>query len=82
MAAGTRRAEANEPAENADTAGGECGGYRAGQGRRGNNGVVGAYAVFGWWWADPLGALAMLPVILWQGWETLIEAGEAAANEN
>jgi divalent metal cation (Fe/Co/Zn/Cd) transporter len=35
---------------------------------------VGAYAMFGWWWADPLGALAMLPVILWQGWETLAEA--------
>ncbi len=30
----------------------------------------------GWWWADPVGALAMLPVILWQGWETLGEAGE------
>ena len=25
---------------------------------------VGAYAVVGWWWADPVGALAMLPVIL------------------
>lgn len=37
---------------------------------------VGAYAVFGWWWADPVGALAMLPVILWQGWETLSEARE------
>jgi cation diffusion facilitator family transporter len=39
---------------------------------------VGAYAVFGWWWADPVGALAMLPVILWQGWETLAEAREPA----
>jgi divalent metal cation (Fe/Co/Zn/Cd) transporter len=29
---------------------------------------VGGYAVVGWWWADPVGALAMLPVILWQGW--------------
>jgi divalent metal cation (Fe/Co/Zn/Cd) transporter len=27
---------------------------------------VGAYAVLGWWWADPVGALAMLPVILSQ----------------
>ncbi|MDP9410486.1 MAG: cation diffusion facilitator family transporter [Actinomycetota bacterium] len=35
---------------------------------------VGLYAVFGWWWADPVGALAMLPAILWQGWETLGEA--------
>ncbi|MDQ4106237.1 MAG: cation diffusion facilitator family transporter [Actinomycetota bacterium] len=37
---------------------------------------VGLYAAFGWWWADPVGALAMLPVILWQGWETLEEARE------
>ncbi len=37
---------------------------------------VGLYAAFGWWWADPVGALAMLPVILWQGWETLGEARE------
>jgi cation diffusion facilitator family transporter len=37
---------------------------------------VGLYAQFGWWWADPVGALAMLPVILWQGWETLGEARE------
>jgi divalent metal cation (Fe/Co/Zn/Cd) transporter len=35
---------------------------------------VGAFALFDWWWADPIGALAMLPVILWQGWETLSEA--------
>ncbi len=37
---------------------------------------VGLYAAFGWWWADPIGALAMLPVILWQGWETLEDARE------
>jgi cation diffusion facilitator family transporter len=37
---------------------------------------VGAYAVVGWWWADPVGALAMLPVIIWQGRETLAEARE------
>lgn len=43
---------------------------------------VGAYAAFGWWWADPLGALAMLPVILWQGWETLAEAREPAVHED
>ncbi len=36
--------------------------------------AVGPNASFGWWWADPAGALAMLPVILWQGWETLEEA--------
>jgi divalent metal cation (Fe/Co/Zn/Cd) transporter len=39
---------------------------------------VGAFALFGWWWADAVGALAMLPVILWQGWETLAEAREPA----
>jgi divalent metal cation (Fe/Co/Zn/Cd) transporter len=37
---------------------------------------VGLNAAFGWWWADPMGALAMLPVIVWQGWETLGEARE------
>ncbi len=37
---------------------------------------VGLNAAFGWWWADPAGAMAMLPVILWQGWETLEEARE------
>ena len=35
---------------------------------------VGLHVAFGWWWADPVGALAMLPVILWQGWEMLAEA--------
>lgn len=39
---------------------------------------VGLYAAAGWWWADPLAALAMLPVILWQGWETFGEAREPA----
>lgn len=35
---------------------------------------VGLNAAFGWWWADAAGALAMLPVIVWQGVETLEEA--------
>jgi divalent metal cation (Fe/Co/Zn/Cd) transporter len=43
---------------------------------------VGLYVVFGWWWADPVGALAMLPVILWQGWETLGEARERDDDED
>mgnify|MGYP005841995185 CR=1 FL=1 len=34
---------------------------------------VGLYVIFGWWWADAAGALAMIPVILWQGWETFEE---------
>jgi cation diffusion facilitator family transporter len=36
---------------------------------------VGLHLAFGWWWADPVGALAMLPVILWQGWKALEDAG-------
>lgn len=41
--------------------------------------AVGLNAAFVRWWADPMGALAMLPVILWQGWETLGESGEGEA---
>jgi divalent metal cation (Fe/Co/Zn/Cd) transporter len=37
---------------------------------------VGFNAAFGWWWSDAVGAIAMLPVIVWQGWETLEEARE------
>lgn len=40
---------------------------------------VGLHAAFDWWWADPAGALAMLPVILWQGRKTLEEAREASS---
>jgi divalent metal cation (Fe/Co/Zn/Cd) transporter len=36
---------------------------------------VGLNLWLGWWWADPVGALAMLPVVVWQGWETMEEAG-------
>ena len=32
--------------------------------------------LFGWSWADAAAGLAMLPVIVWQGWETLQEARE------
>ena len=41
---------------------------------------VGLNAAFGWWSADPVGAVAMLPVILWQGLETLGEAREEEEN--
>ena len=44
-------------------------------------GAVGLNAALGWWWADPVGALAMLPVILWQGWETLEEAREEGEDD-
>jgi cation diffusion facilitator family transporter len=43
---------------------------------------VGLYAAFGWWWADPVGALTMLPVILWQGWETFGDAREQGGGED
>jgi cation diffusion facilitator family transporter len=42
---------------------------------------VGLHEAFGWWWADPVAALAMLPVILWQGWETLEEAREEQSDD-
>jgi hypothetical protein len=38
---------------------------------------VGLHAAFGWWWGCGR-ALAMMPVILWQGWETLGEVREEA----
>ena len=37
---------------------------------------LGLNALFGWWWADAAGGLAMLPVVVWQGWEALREARE------
>ncbi len=37
---------------------------------------VGLHMAFGWAWADSVAALAMLPVILSEGWETLGEARE------
>jgi len=43
--------------------------------------AVGLNAAFGWWWDDSMGALAMLPVILGQGWETLGEAREEGEGE-
>ncbi len=43
---------------------------------------VGLHGAFGWAWADPLAALAMLPVILYEGWETLQEAREHEDDED
>lgn len=37
---------------------------------------VGLHALFAWWWADPVAALLMLPVIGWQTVETFGEARE------
>ncbi|MBA3425633.1 MAG: hypothetical protein H0U04_14070 [Rubrobacter sp.] len=36
---------------------------------------VGLHVAYGRWWAEPVVALAMLPVLLWRGLETLGEAG-------
>jgi divalent metal cation (Fe/Co/Zn/Cd) transporter len=36
-------------------------------------------ATFGWWWADPVAALAMVPFMIWQGRSAILEArGDAA----
>jgi len=43
---------------------------------------VGLHAALGWWWADAVGALLMLPVILWQGLETFQEAREEGDTDN
>jgi divalent metal cation (Fe/Co/Zn/Cd) transporter len=37
---------------------------------------LGLNALLGWWWADAVGGLAMLPVVIWQGFEALSEARE------
>lgn len=34
-------------------------------------GGLGLNAWFGWWWADPIAALAMVPFIAWEGREAL-----------
>lgn len=40
---------------------------------------LGANALFGWWWADPVAALAMVPLIVKEGVEAL--RGEACCGE-
>lgn len=37
---------------------------------------LGLNALFGWWWADPVAGLAMLPLIVHEGWEAIEEARE------
>jgi divalent metal cation (Fe/Co/Zn/Cd) transporter len=32
---------------------------------------VGLNRAFGWWWADPLAGLAMVPIIAIEGWRAL-----------
>ncbi|GAA2415582.1 hypothetical protein GCM10010404_87210 [Nonomuraea africana] len=36
-------------------------------------------ALLGWWWADPIAALAIAAVAVREGWEAGHEAGEAAS---
>ena len=37
---------------------------------------LGLNAVLGWWWADPVAGLAMLPLIVHEGWEAVEESRE------
>jgi cation diffusion facilitator family transporter len=37
---------------------------------------LGLHEMLGWWWADPAGALVMVPFIAWQGWRAIQEARE------
>ncbi len=38
---------------------------------------LGLNAALGWWWADPVSALAMVPFMLWQGRAAILEATES-----
>ncbi len=43
---------------------------------------LGLNAIFGWWWADPVAALAMVPIIVKEGLEALRgEAGEVCSGD-
>jgi len=39
---------------------------------------LGANALFGWWWADPLAALAMVYFLITEGWEAVEEGREGS----
>ena len=32
---------------------------------------LGLNAWLGWWWADPVAGLAMIPLISWEGWQAM-----------
>lgn len=40
------------------------------------------HILYGWWWADPLGALFMLPYIIREGWRALQESKGASSLPN
>jgi cation diffusion facilitator family transporter len=42
---------------------------------------LGLHRLLGWWWADPAGALIMVPFIAWQGRQAIREAREADKKE-
>jgi divalent metal cation (Fe/Co/Zn/Cd) transporter len=42
-------------------------------------GGLGRNALFGWWWADPIAALVMVPLIAWEGRQAL--RGHAACED-
>ena len=43
---------------------------------------LGANALFGWWWADPAAALAMVYFLIREGWEAIEESrGESKDDE-
>ena len=37
---------------------------------------LGLHSLMGWWWADPAGALIMVPFVVWQGLKAVQEARE------
>jgi cation diffusion facilitator family transporter len=43
---------------------------------------LGLNALFGWWWADPIAALTMLPFVLHEGWEAIEEAREVETSHS
>jgi divalent metal cation (Fe/Co/Zn/Cd) transporter len=43
---------------------------------------VGLNVTFGWWWADPVAALAMVPFLIREGREALEEAGGEADDDD
>jgi divalent metal cation (Fe/Co/Zn/Cd) transporter len=42
---------------------------------------LGANAIFGWWWADPVSALAMVYFLVKEGWEAIQEGREALVKQ-
>ena len=42
---------------------------------------LGANTLWGWWWADPVAALTLIPWLLKEGWESIFEHEEAGEEE-